>query len=64
MATMEAKPESSGIRPTFTLGDRLRKAREVAGLSIDDMADELGTSTKTVYSYEGDKGARLVARGG
>ena len=41
--------------PTFTLGDRLRKAREHAGVSVDEMAAILDVSDRTVRNYEGDK---------
>jgi hypothetical protein len=33
---------SAGVIPEFTLGDRLRKARELTGLSIRRFADEIG----------------------
>ena len=41
--------------PTFTLGDRLRKAREHAGVSVDEMAAILDVSDRTVRNYETDK---------
>jgi transcriptional regulator with XRE-family HTH domain len=40
---------------TWTLGDRLAKARKVAGISAQDMADELGVSVSMVSRYENDK---------
>jgi HTH-type transcriptional regulator, cell division transcriptional repressor len=38
--------------PVFTLGDRLTKAREIAGLSQLDMANALALSRNTVINYE------------
>jgi transcriptional regulator with XRE-family HTH domain len=41
--------------PTWTRGDRLRKAREKTGLDQTEFANELGVSRGTVSSYELDK---------
>jgi transcriptional regulator with XRE-family HTH domain len=41
--------------PAWTLGDRLRKARRTAGLSVDVMAHELGVTDRTVQNYESDR---------
>lgn len=41
-----------GVVPTWTLGDRLRKAREVAGMSQADLARATGISQRSVSSYE------------
>lgn len=41
--------------PTFTLGDRLAKSRDVAGLSVQQMARELGVSRNTVSGWEHDR---------
>lgn len=38
--------------PAFTLGDRLRKAREVAGLTQSDLAAALGIGRRSVSRYE------------
>ena len=49
--------------PTWTLGDRLRKARDHAGLSVQEMADDLGVSRTTISKYEHDAtGKRGVPR--
>lgn len=50
MSTME-KP--GGI-PQWTLGDRLRKARETAGVTVEEMAADIGRSDRTVRNYESD----------
>lgn len=41
-----------GFIPSFTVGDRLRKAREHTGLSHSEFADEIGVSRNTVTNYE------------
>ena len=43
---------SSGGVPEWTLGDRLRKAREYAGLHQQQLADEIGISRRSVSAYE------------
>lgn len=43
--------------PMFTLGDRLRKAREVAGLTQTELANSLGIGRRSVSRYE-DSGQR------
>jgi transcriptional regulator with XRE-family HTH domain len=49
--------------PVWTLGDRLRKARDHAGLSVQEMADDLGVSRTTISKYEHDAtGKRGVPR--
>lgn len=44
--------------PTWTLGDRLRKAREFAGLDQDDLAAAIGISRGTVSNYELGRGQK------
>lgn len=41
-----------GTIPEFTIGDRLRKARELTGLEQGPFADELGIARGTVGNYE------------
>lgn len=43
---------SQGIIPQWTLGDRLRKARELTGLTQVQFAEELGLSRATVNNSE------------
>ena len=38
--------------PVFTLGDRLRKAREVADLTQTELASSLGIGRRSVSRYE------------
>ena len=38
--------------PQFTRGDRLRKARECAGITSHEMADRIGVSRQTVTRWE------------
>lgn len=45
----------SGAIPTWTLGDRLRKARIQAGLSQSELADDLGISQRSISVYEADE---------
>lgn len=42
------------LTPTWTLGDRLRKARDFADISSTDMAERLGVSRNTITNYEND----------
>lgn len=41
-----------GVVPEFTVGDRLRKARELTGLDQGPFAEQLGVSRGTVSNYE------------
>lgn len=41
-----------GLTPQWTLGDRLRKARETAGLNQTQLADELEIARNSVGRYE------------
>ncbi len=47
-----------GVVPSFTLGDRLRKAREFAELEQSELAARMGVSRATVSSAE--TGSRRV----
>lgn len=48
----------AGLIPQWTVGDRLRKAREVAGLSQDQLALDLGISRRSVSTYESGGAAK------
>lgn len=41
--------------PEWTLGDRLRKAREVAGMRQEDLAGALHISRTAIAGWENDK---------
>jgi transcriptional regulator with XRE-family HTH domain len=43
---------TSGAVPSWSLADRLRKAREHAGLSQEELAEATGISRRTVSAYE------------
>lgn len=43
-----------GIDPEWTLGDRLGKALDFAGMSVGEMADYLECSRNTVSNYTND----------
>lgn len=45
----------AGTIPHFTMGDRLRKARELTGLGTAEFADVLGVSRNTIGNYEADR---------
>jgi transcriptional regulator with XRE-family HTH domain len=47
--------------PNFTLGDRLRKAREYADVSSAAMAEALNVSRNTVTNYEHERTPITVA---
>lgn len=51
--------------PRFTMADRLRKAREFAGMTQDELADAIGISRRTVTTYEhgGTRPSRVIIRG-
>ncbi len=42
----------TAVIPVFTIGDRLRKAREVTGLDMAEFANEIGVSRQTVGNAE------------
>jgi transcriptional regulator with XRE-family HTH domain len=50
MSSMSTTGERS--IPAWTFGDRVRKARELAGLTQSELADALGVSRKTIANYE------------
>ena len=44
-----------GLIPTWTRGDRLRKARSTTGLTTREFAERIGVSQKTITDAENDK---------
>lgn len=49
--TTESTPDT-GLRPEWTLGDKLRKSRELLGMDQAQFASYSGISRNTVSSYE------------
>ena len=43
--------------PQWTLGDRMRKAREHAGLKQAELADEIGIARSSIVNYESGRTA-------
>lgn len=41
--------------PNWTTGDRLRKARESHGVSVEAMAQRLGVNRRTIARWERDR---------
>lgn len=53
--------QAAGTIPEWTLGDRLRKARELTGLDQTEFASRIDISRKTVGNYEtGRVEARMI----
>lgn len=52
MNPQAAKTPRAGEIPQFTLSDRIRKARESAGLDQGGFAEEIGISRSSVSNYE------------
>lgn len=46
---------SNTVIPVWTLGDRLAKAREMAGISVQAMADQLKVARTTISNWEHDR---------
>lgn len=49
---MSRNVSPSGRVPTFSLGERIRKAREDQGLSQQEFADALGIHRRTLVGWE------------
>jgi len=49
---MTANPNPEGVVPEFSLGDRLRKAREIAGYEQIRLAAEMDIHRQTLARYE------------
>ncbi|MDN5895695.1 MAG: helix-turn-helix domain-containing protein [Nocardioides sp.] len=53
---IKAAEEGAGAAiPAFTMGDRLRKAREKTGMTTRDFALELGVSQSTITNAENER---------
>lgn len=49
--------QTTGTIPNWTLGDRLRKARAITGMTTREFAERIGVSHGTITNAEGDKRA-------
>lgn len=58
---MSKQTVSAGTVPEFDIHDRLRKARDVAGLDQQTLGDEIDVSRNTVVNYETGSTQRLKA---
>jgi DNA-binding XRE family transcriptional regulator len=54
---MSTQPHQHRV-PAWTVGDRLRKAREESGLSQQELADAIGVSRNTISNHEVGVGKR------
>ena len=52
MTNQNPNERSVPVVPHFTLGDRLRKAREISGLEMQDLAASIDIHRQTVARYE------------
>lgn len=52
---MTTDASAAGFIPEFTMGDRLRKARQHTGLEQEEFANDLGISRGTIRNYELDR---------
>ena len=52
---MTESPLPAPAVPAWTLGDRMRKAREHAGLKQSELAEEIGVGRSTIVTYETDR---------
>ena len=47
--------QTAGRIPEFTQGDRLRKARQLVGMTTREFATEIGVAQKTISDAENDR---------
>lgn len=46
---------AQGLVPAWTVGDRLRKAREITGLDAGQFAEAIGVARNTIGNYEKER---------
>ncbi|CAB5216948.1 HTH_XRE domain containing protein [uncultured Caudovirales phage] len=61
LARMSIQPQTGHI-PVYTIGRRLRDAREDAGYSQAAFADATGISRRTIQTYEGTDDPTVIKR--
>lgn len=54
---MAELPETVGEIPEWTLGWRLRRSLEHAGISVEEMGEDMGVSRSTMSRWLNDRGA-------
>lgn len=53
--------QAAGFIPSWTMGDRLRKAREASGLDQSTLAERIDVSRRTISNYETERvEARMI----
>lgn len=52
---IEGMAGTAALIPQWTAGDRVTKAREVAGFSVQALADQLGVHRNTLSNWENDR---------
>lgn len=52
---MAPQAEPTGVIPGWTMGDRLRKAREIAELTQAGLSEALDEPRRAIVSYESDE---------
>lgn len=52
MAAREESGQTVARVPQWTVGDRLRKAREMAGIGVEEMASKLDRNRNSITRYE------------
>lgn len=57
---MTTHQQGGELIPEWTLGDRLRKARVMTGMTVAEFAERIGVSDRTINNAEGDR--RTVRR--
>jgi len=52
---MTTHHQGGELIPEWTLGDRLRKARMMTGMTVAEFAERIGVSDRTINNAEGDR---------
>ncbi len=55
MSRFEASENNTPVRPIWTFGDRMRKARRRSGLTVQEFADKLSITHSALGQYETDR---------
>lgn len=60
MAHPMSRDHRGGTVPEWTVGDRLRKAREFAGIGVEQMAERLGRQRNSITRWERSSAVQLM----